>query len=90
MKCALIVYLLLTSPALAGGAMMDIQTTPFTTEEVRPDDMIVVFQSVVPGNDWPETVLTLRADGRIEYGPAWSPENFYRAVCASHRFGDCI
>lgn len=85
---------ILLSLLMATSALSQIIMTPDTSlksdGDLRANDMIMGFQ-LAPGNyGIPEKIVTLYADGRIEYGPAWSPENFYRVVCANRHFGDCI
>jgi hypothetical protein len=83
---------LLAAPCSAQSGQIILPTieAPLKLDDLRPEDIVMGFMATPAGKDWPETVLTLHADGSVEYGPAWSPENFYRAVCASRHFGDCI
>lgn len=55
---------------------------------VNPDT--IVGFNIVDDNMSPQEIVRLMADGTVKYGPAWSLENLYKAVCSTRRYGDCI
>jgi hypothetical protein len=83
---------LLASPCISQSGSFTISPSevPAWVDAIKPDDVIMGLQVIPTGEDTLQRVLTLHADGRVEYGPAWSEENFYRALCATRRYGDCI